>query len=47
MAAAYGHTPLELPDNFKVVQLTTPDLVEKVFSSLMDPLDLDPGNLLL
>ena len=36
-------TPLELPDNFKVVQLTTPDLVEKVFSSLMDPLDLDPG----
>jgi hypothetical protein len=27
--------------------LTTPDLVEKVFSSLMDPLDLDPGKSLV
>ena len=43
MAAAYGRKPLDLPDNFKVVLLATPNLVEKVFSSLMDPLDLDPG----
>ena len=47
MAAAYGLTSLELPDNFKIVLLTTPDLVEKVFSSLMDPLDLDPGKSLV
>ena len=41
MAAAYGRRPLELPANFKVVSLLTHDLIENVFSSLMDPLNLD------
>jgi hypothetical protein len=41
MAAAYGLKPLELPADFKIVPLLTYDLIENVFSSLMDPLNLD------
>jgi hypothetical protein len=47
MATTYGHRPLELPTNFKVFPLLTSDLVENVFSSLMDPLNLDTSRSLV
>lgn len=47
MAAAYGHRPLKLPANFKIVPLLTHDLIENVFSSLMDPLNLDTSRSLI
>lgn len=42
MAVAHGLKPLELPKSTKPLILDTPDLVEGVFSSLIQPLDLDP-----
>src|SRR6267154_1433446 len=41
MATAYGLKPLDLPLDFKIVWLSTSELVENTFSSLMAPLDLD------
>ena len=41
MAAAYQCKPLDLPGNMKVLWLSTLDLVESIFSSLMAPLHLD------
>jgi hypothetical protein len=42
MAAAYGRSALELPDSIEIIWLSTPDLVERTFSSLMSPLDVNP-----
>ena len=42
MAAAYGRSALELPDSTEVIWLSTSDLVESTFSSLMSPLDVNP-----
>jgi hypothetical protein len=47
MAAAYGLKPLEMPPNFRVACLTSLELVESVFSSLMAPLDFDVSKWLL
>ena len=47
MAAVHGRRPLELAADFKVVPLLTYDLVENVFSSLMDPLNLDTSRSLV
>lgn len=42
MAVAYGQSALELPDSIEVIWLSTSDLVESTFSSLMSPLDVNP-----
>ena len=47
MAATYGCRPLELAADFKVIPLSTYDLAENVFSSLMDPLNLDTSRSLV
>ena len=40
VAAAYGLKPLELPDSVRILVLETLDLVEKVLSSVLSPLNL-------
>jgi hypothetical protein len=47
MAAAHGLKPLELPPNFRVACLSSLELIESVFSSLMAPLDHDGSDFLL
>jgi hypothetical protein len=42
MAAAYGWSALELLDGIEAIWLSTSDLVESIFSSLMSPLDVNP-----
>ena len=42
MAVAYGRSALELPDSIEVIWLSTSNLVESTFSSLMSPLDINP-----
>ena len=42
MAVAYGWSALELPDSIEVIWLSTSNLVESTFSSLMSPLDVNP-----
>jgi len=42
MAVAYGRSALELSDSIEVIWLSTSDLVESTFLSLMSPLDVNP-----
>jgi hypothetical protein len=46
MAAAYGWSALELPDSIEVIWLSTSDLVESIFSSLISPLNVNPQALM-
>ena len=39
--------PLELPPNFRIASLSSLELIESIFSSLMAPLDLDVNEWLL
>lgn len=39
--------PLELPPNFRIACLSSLELIESIFSSLMAPLDLDVNEWLL